>query len=83
MTVDHSFENAARWPVLLFVLFAGLKLGGCLLLPWWAVATPIWVPVVVLWLVALTALGVGEALAIWHRQGFTRYARSAKRKGIV
>lgn len=83
MTVDHIFENTARWPTFLFLLFIGMKLAGCLLLPWWLVASPLWMPVAALWLIALTALGTGEVLAYLHRSGFKRYSRAMKKRGIV
>ena len=42
--MEKNTSNGISFPILLFVIFATLKLAGSIDWSWWWVASPIWIP---------------------------------------
>lgn len=79
MTTVTARSNGDNVPLLLFVVFLILRLTGCIDWSWWWVTSPLWIPVIVVLVVALGAAavlpGVGRTRTGW--------SRTAKLRGVV
>ena len=41
--------DVAQWVVITTLVTVGMKLGGVITAPWWAVLAPAWVPAILEW----------------------------------
>lgn len=58
MMNDKSVNYSVNFMSLLFLLFLGLKLAGCIDWSWWWIFSPIWVPALLIGIITSIVIAV-------------------------